>query len=197
MSQLGTEHVGKEVLCPKCGQIGKIVVITSYAKGYKYTYLAIEHDIKYKDGKTKKKCVIKMISREKAEKRQISQPRMEKPLDTYMASTSLVSFLQEKQRLMDEIERLKRENEALKDVIYRLKNSVIAVASEKDRLGIYLAKVKKVSVNEKYASKYGLTVEELDQLVERGNKIVATLASSEDWVAVKRSEFDKIAKVVS
>ena len=122
---------------------------------------------------------------------------MEKPLDTYVANTSLEPFLQEKQRLMDEIERLKRENEALKDAIYRLKNSVIAVASEKERLGIYLAKVKKVSINEKYASKYGLTVEELDQLVEKGNKIVATLASSEDWVAVKRSEFDKITRVVS
>jgi hypothetical protein len=195
MSQLGTEHVGREVLCPKCGQIGRIVVITTYAKGYKYTYLAIEHDTRYKDGKTKKKCVIKMVGREKAEKQQ-PQPRIEKPLDTYVASTS-PEFLQEKQRLMGEIERLRRENEALKEALYSLKNSVIAMAGEKERMGIYLAKVKKVSLNEKFATKYGLTVEELSQLVELGNKIVATLASNEDWVAIKKSEFDKIARVVS
>jgi hypothetical protein len=179
MSPVGVEDVGREVLCPKCGKVGRVVVFRTYAKGYRYTYLAVEHGEFYRDGKTTKKCVLKLIGKEVL-RREVAKPEAKpeaKPIEAYVVS----EYEREIARLREENERLRRENEQLRMALQNVYNARIVVAREKEREALRL----------KFIAKKGGVDPELSGLaVSIMHRLVA-----EDWVAVRLSEFESAVRL--
>jgi regulator of replication initiation timing len=168
MSPIGVEDVGREVLCPKCGKTGRVAVHVAYAKGFKYTYLVVEHEERYKDRKTKKKHVLKLIGKEKVLRKEEAKP---KPVEVFAALPEYERLREENARLREENERLRRENEQLRMALQSVYNARIAEAREREREALRLKFI---------AKKGGLSPEVSRVAVEIMHRLV-----SEDWVAVR------------
>jgi len=172
---LGLEDVGKVVTCPKCGNQGRVAVFRTYAKGFRYTYLVVEHGEFYKDGKTKKKHKLRLLSKERVLRGGEAKPEAKteaKPIEVYVVS----EYEREIARLREENERLRRENEQLRMALQSVYNARIAVAREREREALRL----------KFIAKKGGMDPELSAVAV---SIMHALVR-EDWVAVKLSEFE-------
>jgi regulator of replication initiation timing len=178
MSSIGVESIGKEVLCPKCGKMGKVSVFHTYAKGYKYTYLVVEHEEKYRDRKTKRKCIIGLVGKERADK--VLRKEEAKPQVSMEAYVDVEVLRQENERLREENMRLRQENEQLRMAIQNVYNARIVQAREKEREALRLKFI---------AKKGGLSLE----ISRLANEIMHSLVS-EDWVAIRLSDFESSIK---
>jgi seryl-tRNA synthetase len=178
---IGVESVGKEVLCPKCGKMGKVSTFHTYAKGFKYTYLVVEHEEKYKDKKTKRKCVIKLIGKEKVEK--VLRKEEAKPIEAYVVLPEYEKLKEENARLREENVRLKQENEQLRMALQNIYNARIAQAREKERK----------LVETKYMRRKG------SELSEEEGKLAYNIMKAllnTDWVAVRFDVFEEAMEAV-
>jgi FtsZ-binding cell division protein ZapB len=180
MNSISVESIGKEVLCPKCGKMGKVSVFHTHAKGYKYTYLVVEHEEKYKDRKTKRKCVIGLIGKKKVEK--VLRKEEAKPIEAYVVLPEYEKLKEENARLREENERLRRENEQLRMAIQNVYNARIVQAREKEREALRLKFI---------AKKGGLSPELSSMAVDIMHRLVR-----EDWVAIRLSDFESVVKHV-
>jgi regulator of replication initiation timing len=175
---IGVEGVGREVLCPKCGKTGRVALFTTYAKGFKYTYLVVEHGEFYKDGKTKRKHKLKLLSKERVLRREVA-----KPIEAYVVSPEYERLREENERLREENERLRRENEQLRMALQSVYNARIAEAREGEREALRLKFI---------AKRGGLSPEMSRVAVEIMHALVR-----EDWVALRLADFESVVKLIS
>jgi regulator of replication initiation timing len=180
MDPIGVESVGREVLCPKCGKTGRVALFTTYAKGFKYTYLVVEHGEFYRDGKTARKCVLRLIGKERVLRREVAKPEAKpeaKPIEAYVVS----EYEREIARLREENERLRRENEQLRMALQSVYNARIAVAREREREALRL----------KFIAKKGGLDPELSAVAV---SIMHALVR-EDWVAVRLGVLEEAVRL--
>jgi hypothetical protein len=175
----GLEDVGKAVACPKCGKLGRVAIFRTYAKGYRYTYLVVEHGELYKDGKTKKKHKLRLVSKEKVLREGEAKP---KPVEVFVAP-EYERLRAEVERLREENERLRRENEQLRMALQNMYNARVAEAREREREALRLKFI---------AKKGGLNPELSSVAVEIMHRLVR-----EDWVALRLADFESVVKLIS
>jgi hypothetical protein len=166
-------ELGKEVVCPKCGRKGYVSLNYSYAKGWKYTYLAVAHEAVYGGKKSVKRCLIKLLKKEPAEK------RVEQPEEAEKLREENERLKAEVARLEEENARLREENRQLREAIATVYNAKIAWAGPRERRGFYLAAVR---------HRKGEVPAELRPVIDG---MLETL-SSVDWVAVRMDAFEQL-----
>lgn len=179
---MGLEDVGKVVTCPKCGNQGRVAIFRTYAKGFRYTYLVVEHGEFYKDGKTKKKHKLRLVNKERVLRGGEAKPGA-KPIEAYVVSPEYERLKEEVERLREENERLRRENEQLRMALQSVYNARIIEAREGEREALRLKFV---------AKKGGLSPDLSRVAVEIMHALVR-----EDWVALRLADFESVAKLIS
>jgi outer membrane murein-binding lipoprotein Lpp len=188
---------GEIVLCPKCGQKGKVVIHTVRKEGGRqYSYLAVQHDTLYAGKKSTRKCVLGPLT---------PRPKPEELL-------SRVRELEaELQRLREENERLRRQLEAqaqaqaqaaqaerVKAALAYLLNSRIASVGERERQALYLAAVARPSEKAlpSWAKRLNVSVEEVKDLLEQGKRLLDVLVHNE-FIAVKPEAWAQVEQLVA
>jgi vacuolar-type H+-ATPase subunit I/STV1 len=188
---------GEIVLCPKCGQEGKVVIHTVRKEGGRqYSYLAVQHDTVYGGRRSTRKCVLGPLT---------PRPRAEELL-------SRVKELEaELQRLREENERLRRQletqaqaqvqaqvSERVRAALAYLLNSRIASVGQRERTALYLAAVARPSEKAlpSWAKRLNVSVEEVRAMLEQGKRLLDVLVHNE-FVAVKPEAWQQIEQLMA
>jgi transposase-like protein len=176
-------RLGETVKCPKCGREGKLSLHYVYAKGFKYTYLAVAHEAFYGGRKSTRRCSLKLLKKEPAKPsaKQVgleaaAKPEREGSEKLREENERLKSELA---RLEEENARLREENRQLREAIAKVYNAKIAWAGPRERRGFYLAAVR---------HRKGEVPAELRPVIDG---MLETL-SSVDWVAVRMDAFEQL-----
>jgi len=205
-------RLGEVIVCPKCGKEGRIGLHVAYAKGYKYTYLAVLHPAVY--GKKERKqsvrrCVLKQLSKEPA------KPAAKQPVRTELEA-ELQRLREENERLREEVKGLKGEVEELRRrlaeaqaqaahqvervraALAYLVDSRIASVGERERQALYLAAVARPSGKAlpSWAKRLNVSVEEVKAMLEQGKWLLDLLTHSV-FVAVKPEAWAQVEQLVS
>lgn len=177
-------RLGEVVKCPKCGREGKLSLHYVYAKGFKYTYLAVAHEAFYGGRKSTRRCSLKLLKREPAKPsaKQVGLEAAAKPVheEAEKLKEENERLKSELARLEEENARLKEENRQLREAIARVYEARIVQAGPHERMC-----VRKVAWRES-----GLPKEVRDL----GWSILKALAgdNSVDWVAVRLDAFEQL-----
>jgi hypothetical protein len=170
-------RLGETVKCPKCGREGKLSLHYVYAKGFKYTYLAVAHEAFYGGRKSTRRCSLKLLKKEPAKPsaKQVGLEAAAKPEQEEAAR-----LREENEKLKAEVARLREENARLREAIAKVYEARIAsIRGEEGRRAFGLA-----AVHHKGHKLPPAVREEIDRLLR-------TL-SSVDWVAVQLEPFEQL-----
>jgi hypothetical protein len=170
-------RLGETVKCPKCGREGKLSLHYVYAKGFKYTYLAVAHEAFYGGRKSTRRCSLKLLKKEPA-KPSAKQVRLEAAAKPEQEEAARLK--EENERLKAEVARLREENRQLREAIARVYEARIVQAGSYERMC-----VRKVAWRESKLP---------PEVRENGWSILKALAGehSVDWVAVRMDAFEQL-----
>jgi len=145
--ELGPQDVGKIVVCPKCGERGRVTIITAKLEGRVYRYLAVRHP---RGAGKSKRCIIRRLDVAKVTKEKLA----EGPIDVAMLKARVEQLEREKEQLERENAQLRAQLEALKPVqewiMYARQNSIVVGEDEADAIFKF------------YQDRKGYTAEERD-----------------------------------
>jgi TolA-binding protein len=198
-------RLGEETVCPKCGQRGKLGLHVVYAKGYKYTYLAVLHPAVY--GRKEKKpsvkhCTVRLLSKEPA-KREAAKPQPSQTAAKPEAEERLRQLEEENRQLRAQLERLQAENEQLRQALVSVYNARLSYRKGREEgerplvVGAteryYLKLVAKDKKTDRQIAALGLSPAEVRAVA---NGIIEALVST-DFAAVRLDAWQQLEGVVA
>jgi hypothetical protein len=187
-----SEVVGREVLCPKCGELGRAVLHVAYAKGFRYTYLAVLHYTVRNGKRSVVRHVVKQLRRERAEPRrgrQVLLTEVAKPEEADALRERLRRLEEENERLRKQLAEAQAEAEQLRMALANVRNARVASAGERERL--YLKIVFKDKRSNPQIERLGLSPAE----VRATALSIMDRLLSEDWVAVRASAWESLVRL--
>jgi len=153
--ELGPQDVGKIVVCPKCGEKGRVTILTFKAGGKAYKYLVVRHP---RGAGKSKRCLIKRLDVAKVTKTEGSAAEVS--IDVAVLKARVEQLERENAQLRAQLEALKPIEEW---VMYAKNNSRAVGREESEALRLYYIKRKG------YTEEQALTAKSiLEPLIERG-----------------------------
>ena len=161
------QNIGGEVVCPKCGEVGRVAVDRFRSRGHTYYYLVVRHP----RGRSRvKRCLVKRLTRDEAAKLVAKQQAVAKTVAKQEGFAAQEGIAKLKRR----IEELERENEELRRQLERLQtvegwiraarqNSLILDRQRLEAIRIYYVKKKGYTPEQKDLAKTVMT-----ELIDRG-----------------------------
>jgi len=175
-------RVGERVVCPKpgCGKPGVLAIDTFRAKGRVYTYLVVRHY----EGDKVRRCVIKRITEhaKHAKPEEAAKPAKPEEAEVAQLRQRIAELERENEQLRAQLAQAQAQAEQLRVALANVFNARIAQAGPREREALRLKFI---------AKKGGLSPEVSETAVSLMHKLV-----SEDWVAVRLSEFEALGALL-